>query len=105
MKQRDTQPENMFTITIPEWLQVAAVILAVAYAIPKSLRVIVVIIYYLTALLRGHWPVRTLDEDGRKSMRRAKLLDEFRTIRIDIVEWAFNRDGPRPRELSPRRRT
>ena len=47
----------MITIQIPEWLQWAAVGLAVAYAIPRALRVVVVAIFWLSKLLVGRCPI------------------------------------------------
>lgn len=79
----------MITIGIPTWLQVAALILAVVYALPKALRAVVVTLVYLTSLCRGQWPMRTADRDGHSSLFALPIRGALGGVIDDIVGWAF----------------
>lgn len=45
----------MITIDIPAWLQYAALGLAIAYAVPKAIRVVVITATHVTCLIHGEW--------------------------------------------------
>lgn len=83
----------MITIDIPTWLQYAALALAVAYAVPKAIRVIVVTATYALCLLRREWPMRTADRDGRPSLFATPIRGAVGCVVDDIVAWAFGHAG------------
>ncbi|WP_428116395.1 hypothetical protein [Candidatus Poriferisodalis sp.] len=79
----------MITIDIPTWLQIAALVLAVVYAVPKALRAVVVVTVYVTSLLRGQWPARTADRDGHSSLYPMQMRGALGSVIDDIIGWAF----------------
>lgn len=83
----------MITIDIPVWLQYAALGLAIAYAVPKAIRVIVVTAVYVSSLLRGEWPMRTTDQHGRPSLHATHIRGAVGWVVDDIVAWAFGHAG------------
>lgn len=83
----------MITIDIPEWLQYAALGLAIAYAVPKAIRVVVVTATYVRCLLRKEWPLRTADRDGRPSLYATPIRGAVGWVVDDIVAWAFGHAG------------
>ncbi len=83
----------MITIDIPTWLQYTALALAIAYAVPKAIRVIVVTSTYLSCLFRRQWPMRTIDRDGRPSLFATPIRGAVGWVIDDIVAWAFGHAG------------
>ena len=83
----------MITIDIPTWLQYAALGLAVAYAVPKAIRVLVVTTVYVSSLFRGEWPMRTTDQHGRPSLYATRVRGAVGWIVDDVVAWAFGHAG------------
>lgn len=79
----------MITIQIPEWLQWAAVGLAVAYAIPRALRAVVVAIYWLSKLLLGRWPIRDRRISGQAALMPVPVIGGRRQIWSDLRFWAL----------------
>jgi len=76
-------------IDVPTGLQVAALILAIAYAVPKALRATVVVLVYVTSLARREWPMRTSDRDGNDSLYAMPIRGAVGWVVDDIVGWAF----------------
>lgn len=83
----------MITIDIPAWLQYAALGLAIAYAVPKAIRVVVITATYVTCLIHGEWPLRTADRDGRSSLYATRIRGAIGWVVDDIVAWAFGHAG------------
>lgn len=79
----------MITIDIPVWLQWAALVLAVVYAVPKALRAIVVTLVYLASLFRAEWPARSTDRDGNPSLCALSIRNARGWVVDDIIGWAF----------------
>lgn len=83
----------MITIDIPAWLQYAALGLAIAYAVPKAIRMLVVTATYVTHLVHGEWPLRTADRGGRPSLYATPTRGAVGWVVDDIVAWAFGHAG------------
>lgn len=83
----------MITIDIPAWLQYAALVLAVAYAVPKAIRVIVVMAVFVSSLFRAQWPMRTTNQHGRPSLFATPIRGAVGWVLDDIVAWAFGHAG------------
>lgn len=83
----------MLTIEIPEWLQWAGLALAVAYAAPKALRAVVVLLVYFFSLADRCWPLHV--REGDDSVRTYPVGIRGRSTQVleDIVGWAL---GVRP---------
>lgn len=79
----------MITIQIPEWLQWAAVGLAVAYAIPRALRAVVVAAYWLSKLILGRWPIREHPINGPTALLPVPVLGARKRIWSDLRFWAL----------------
>lgn len=83
----------MITIDIPIWFQWSALVLAVAYAVPKAIRVVVITAVYVSCLLRREWPMRTTDQHGRHSLYATRIRGAVGWVVDDIVAWAFGHAG------------
>lgn len=83
----------MITIQIPEWLQWAAVGLAVAYAFPRALRTAVVAIYWSSKLLSGRWPLTMGRRGLPDALRPEPILANRRRIWTELRTWALNGDA------------
>ena len=79
----------MTVIDVPTGLQVAALTLAAAYAVPKALRAVVVTLVYVTSLCRREWPVRTSDREGHDSLYAMPIRGALGWVIDDIIGWAF----------------
>lgn len=83
----------MFTIEIPVWLQWAGLSLAVAYAVPKALRVVIVTLAYLLSAASRSWPLRTRDQYGEAKVQPWSAAGRSDHVYLDVIGWAF---GNRP---------
>lgn len=80
----------MVTIEVPLWMQWAGLLLAFSYAIPKALRVLIVLwVYASTLCRRGKWPCRVADGRGHEYFTDADLRHERDLVADELVGWAF----------------
>ncbi|WP_420626800.1 hypothetical protein [Candidatus Poriferisodalis sp.] len=93
----------MITIEIPAWLQWAAVGLAIAYAIPRAIRAVVVAIYWLSKLLRGRWPITESRIRGSSALLPVPVLADRKRVWEDRRFWAL-KTGAFEREHWPQLR-
>lgn len=83
----------MFTIEIPVWLQWAGLGLAVAYALPKALRALIVAFVYVSCVVLRAWPMRIRGEEGEAKLRPKAAVGKSNQVFLDVIGWAF---GDRP---------
>jgi len=83
----------VITIDHPTWMQCAALGLAIPYAVPKAIGVIVVTATYVSCVFRREWPMRTTDRDGRPSLFATPIRGAVGWVVDDIVAWAFGHAG------------
>jgi len=84
----------MISIEIPEWVQWAAFWLAVSYAAPRALRVILVTISVVIGFFQGIGVLPELRQDGVQRLRVGELRGNASVYVQRLVAWAFKVPPP-----------